>query len=61
MEPVTLSERVNPRAVKYLNSLPKSYWKKILKTDQDRKFEVEYNKVKSYLNGQLDGSGVSRE
>ena len=61
MEPVTLSERVNPRAVKYLNSLPKSYWKKVLKTDKDRKFEVEYSKVKSYLNGQLDGSGVSRE
>ena len=60
METVTLDERVNLRAVKYLNSLPKSWWKTVLKTDKDYKFETEYKKVKSFLSGQLDGSGHKR-
>ena len=34
------------------------WWKKVLKTDKDRKFDVEYNKVKSFL--QLDGTGIER-
>ena len=57
---VTLKETVNPRAVKYLNSKPKAWWKEILKTDKDRKFEVEYKKVKAFLSGQLDGTGTTR-
>ncbi len=61
MEEVTLKERVSLRAVKYLNSRGKEWWKKVLKTDKDRKFEVEYTKVKSFLAGQLDGSGVTRK
>ena len=60
MNPVTLSECVNLRAVKYLNSRGKEWWKKTLKTDKDRKFEVEYTKVKSFLAGQLDGTGKLR-
>ena len=61
MDPVmTLNERVNLRAVKYLNSRGKEWWKKVLKCDKGRKLDVEYNKVKSFLNGQLDGSGISR-
>ena len=47
-------------AVKYLNSLPKSWWKTVIKTDKDYKFETEYKKVKSFLSGQLDGSGHKR-
>ena len=58
---VTLKETVNPRAVKYLNSKPKAWWKEILKTDKDRKFEVEYKKVKAFLSGQLDGTGTIQE
>lgn len=61
MVEVVLNERVCMRAVKYLNSMPKIWWKKILSTDKNRKFEIEYNKVKSFLHGQLDGSGVVRE
>jgi len=56
-----LEERVDLRAVKYLNSMPKAWWKKIIYCDQKIKFEVEYAKVKSFLHGQLDGSGVCRE
>ncbi len=61
MAEIKLSERVNLRAVKFLNSMPKEWWKKILKTDASRKFEVEYSKVKAFLHGQLDGSGIARE
>lgn len=61
MAEVTLNERVNAKAVKYLNGMPKAWWKKILSTDKNRKFEVEYNKVKSFLHGQLDGSGIVRD
>ena len=57
---VTLKETVNPRAVKYLNSKPKAWWKEILKTDKNRKFEVEYKKLKAFLSGQLDGTGTTR-
>ena len=39
MAEIKLSERVNLRAVKFLNSMPKEWWKKILKTDASRKFE----------------------
>ena len=42
METVTLNERVNLEAVKYLMSMPKAWWKSVLSTDKDRKFEVEY-------------------
>jgi hypothetical protein len=61
MEPVTLNERVNMKAVKYLNSQSKAWWRTILKTDKDRKFDTEYAKVKSFLGGQIDGSGIVRE
>lgn len=57
---VTLRETVDLRAVKYLNSMPKAWWKEILKTDKERKFEVEYKKVKTFLSGQLDGTGITR-
>ena len=60
MEQVTLNERVNLRAVKYLNSRSKEWWKDALKTDKDRKFEVEYKKLKSFLAGQIDGTGCNR-
>jgi len=60
MNPVTLNERVDIRAVKYLNSRGKEWWKNTLKTDKDRKFEVEYKKVKSFLAGQLDETGKTR-
>ena len=61
MDIVSLREVVDLRAVKYLNSMPKAWWKEILKTDKDRKFEVEYKKVKSFLSGQLDGTGITRQ
>ena len=60
MEAVTLNERVNLEAVKYLMSMPKSRWKSELSTDKDRKFEVEYKKATDYLKGQLDGTGITR-
>ena len=60
MEPVVLSERVNLEAVKYLMSMPKAWWKSVLSTDKDRKFDVEYNKVREFLKGQLDGTGITR-
>jgi len=60
MEAVVLNERVNLEAVKYLTSKPKAWWKKYLKTDKDRKFDVEYNKVRELLIGQLDGTGITR-
>ena len=60
METVTLDERVNLEAVKYLLTKPKAWWKEILKTDKNRKLEVEYNKVKAFLYGQLDGTGHQR-
>ena len=41
---VILSERVNTHAVKYLMSKPKAWWKSVLNTNVDRKFEVEYKK-----------------
>ena len=61
MDIVSLKEVVDLRAVKYLNSMPKAWWKEILNTDKDRKFEVEYKKVKSFLSGQLDGTGITRQ
>ena len=61
MDIVSLKEVVDLRAVKYLNSMPKAWWKEILNTDKDRKFEVEYKKVKSFLSGQLDGTGIIRQ
>ena len=61
MDIVSLREVVDLRAVKYLNSMPKAWWKEILNTDKDRKFEVEYKKVKSFLSGQLDGTGITRQ
>ena len=61
LEAVALNERVNMRAVKFLNSQSKAWWKAILKTDKDRKFDTEYAKVKAFLSGQMDGSGVARE
>ena len=60
MATVTLDERVNLEAVKYLMSMPKSRWKSYLSTDKGRKFDVEYNKVREFLNGQLDGTGITR-
>ena len=57
---VTLDERVNLEAVKYLMSMPKAWWRKYLKTDKGRKFDVEYNKVREFLLGQLDGTGITR-
>ena len=57
---VTLNERVNLEAVKYLITKPKAWWREILKTDKQRKFEIEYNKVKVFLYGQLDGTGHQR-
>ena len=57
---VTLDERVNLEAVKYLMSMPKARWKSILSTDKNRKFEVEHNKVKAFLYGQLNGTGITR-
>ena len=61
MDKLSLRETVDLRAVKYLNSMPKAWWKEILKTDKERKFEVEYKKVKSFLSGQLDGTGIIRQ
>ena len=57
---VILSERVNTHAVKYLMSKPKAWWKSVLNTNVDRKFEVEYKKATDYLKGQLDGTGIKR-
>ena len=57
---VILSERVNTHAVKYLMSKPKAWWKLVLNTNVDRKFEVEHNKVKAFLYGQLNGTGITR-
>ena len=53
METVVLSERVNLEAVKYLMSMPKAWWKSVLSTDKNRKFDVEYKKAIDYLKGQL--------
>ena len=60
MATVTLNEKVNLDAVKYLITKPKAWWKEILNTNVNRKFEVEYNKVKAFLYGQLDGTGHQR-
>ena len=60
MATVKLNERVNTLAVKYLMSMPKAWWKSVLSTDKNRKFEVEYKKVTDYLKGQLDGTGITR-
>ena len=57
---VTLNEKVNLEAVKYLITKPKAWWREILKTDKQRKFEIEYNKVKVFLYGQLEGTGHQR-
>ena len=57
---VTLDERVNLEAVKYLMSMPKARWKSILSTDTNRKFEAEHNKLKAFLYGQLNGTGITR-
>ena len=61
MDKLSLRETVDLRAVKYLNSMPKAWWKETLKTNKERKFEVEYKKVKSFLSGQLDGTGIIRQ
>ena len=34
-------------------SKPKAWWKLVLNTNVDRKFEVEYKKATDYLKGQL--------
>ena len=41
-------------------SKPKAWWKSVLNTNVDRKFEVEYKKATDYLKGQLDGTGITR-
>ena len=63
MEPVTLEERVNLEAAKYLMSMSKAWWKDkdVLRTDKGRKFDIEYKKVKAFLAGQLDGTGITRK
>ena len=50
MATVTLNERVDLEAVKYLMSMPKAWWEQVLKTDKDRTFKGEYKKVKDFLN-----------
>ena len=44
-------------------SMSKAWWKDkdVLRTDKGRKFDVEYKKVRAFLAGQLDGTGITRK